>query len=88
MSATRQIEIFSAGCAVCDATLAMVHRTACPSCDISSLDMRDPDVARRASALDIRAVPAVVLDGQLADCCSGRWPDENALPFAGVGQPI
>ena len=87
MSANRHIEIFSAGCAVCEATLAMIQRTACPSCEISILDMRDPDVARRARALDISAVPAVVIDGQLADCCSGRGPEEKALRSAGLGEP-
>jgi len=33
MSSKRQIEIFSAGCAACDETVAMVKRIACSSCD-------------------------------------------------------
>jgi len=37
-------------------------------------------------ACDIRSVPAVVIDGTLADCCTG--PDETTLQAAGLGQPI
>jgi hypothetical protein len=35
-----------------------------------------------------RSVPAVVIDGKLADCCTGRGPDEATLRAAGLGQPI
>ena len=86
--ATRTIEVFSAGCGVCTATIEMVQRAACPSCEVTVLDMREPDVARRAKDLGIRAVPAVVIDGTLADCCAGRGVDETTLRAAGVGQPI
>lgn len=85
---SRQIEVFSAGCGLCDETVEMVHRVACPSCEVSVLNMQDPDVARRAKELGIQSVPAVVVDGQLADCCAGRGPDEAALRTAGLGQPI
>jgi len=50
------------------------------------LDMHDASVARRAKDLRIRSVPAVVINGQLADCCSGRGPDEQTLRNAGIGQ--
>jgi len=86
MSVKRHIEIFSAGCSVCDDTIGLVQQTACPSCEISVLDMRDQDVAERAKKLGIGVVPAVVVDGKLADCCAGRGPDEGGLRAAGVGQ--
>jgi hypothetical protein len=63
----------------------MVHRVACPSCDVSVLDMNDPKVASRAKSLGIRSVPAVVVNGKLADCCTGRGPDEATLRAAGLG---
>lgn len=47
----------------------------------------DAAVAGRAKNLGIRSVPAVVIDGQPADCCSGRGPDEATLKAAGLGQP-
>jgi glutaredoxin 3 len=86
MSVKRQVEIFSAGCAVCDDTVELVQQLACPSCEISVLDMRDQGVTERAKELGIGVVPAVVVDGKLADCCAGRGPDEEELRAAGVGQ--
>lgn len=88
MTAQRQIEIFSAGCPVCEETIALVNEIACPSCNVTVLDLNDPEVAARAKSLGVRSVPAVVIDGKLAECCAGRGPDEAALRVAGLGQPI
>ena len=88
MSARRKIEVFSAGCPACEETIRMVNQVACPSCEITVLDMKDGRVAARARELGIRSVPAVVVDGKLADCCAGRGPDEKTLRHAGLGQPL
>jgi glutaredoxin len=85
MSAKRTIEIFSAGCPACQDTIDLVNRVACPSSEVSVLDMNEPDVAARAKALGVRSVPAVAIDGRLADCCAGRGPDESTLRSAGLG---
>ena len=88
MATTRQIEIFSAGCPVCDALVTRVREMACPSCEISVLDMGDAGVAARADSLGIASIPAVAIDGALADCCAGRGPDEASLRAAGLGVPL
>ncbi len=88
MSNKRHIEVFSAGCPVCNEAIAMVKRNACPSCEVTVLDMKDQAVATRAESLGVRSVPAVVIDGKLADCCTGRGPDEKILKAAGLGQPL
>jgi glutaredoxin 3 len=88
MNAKRTIEVFSAGCPACEDTIALVNLVACPSCEVTVLDMHNPDVARRAERLGIRSVPAVVINGQLAECCAGRGPDESTLRAAGLGQPL
>jgi glutaredoxin len=85
MKQKRQIEVFSAGCPACEDTLELVNRVACPSCEVSVLDMHKADVAARAKALGVRSVPAVVIDGKLADCCAGRGVDEATLRAAGLG---
>lgn len=59
MTAKRKIEVFSAGCPVCEETIAMINRLACGSCEVSVLDMRKADVAARAGKLGVRSVPAV-----------------------------
>ena len=87
MSTKRKVEVFSAGCPVCEETIALVNRVACPSCEVTVLDMHEADVAARAKGLGIRSVPAVVIDGTVASCCAGRGPDERALRAAGLGQP-
>jgi glutaredoxin 3 len=88
MRANRIIEIFSAGCPVCQEAIAAVKNTACPSCDVTTLDMHDPATSSRAKSLGIKSVPAVVIDGKLADCCAGRGPDIEALKAAGLGVSI
>ena len=88
MSGKRNAEVFSAGCPVCEETIKMVKRIACPSCEVNVLDMKDQAVADRAKLLGIRSIPAVVIDGKLSDCCAGRGPDEATLKAAGLGQPL
>ena len=45
-------------------------------------------VAERARSLGVARVPAVVIDGRLADCCTGGGPDAQTLKDAGIGQPL
>lgn len=88
MAQKRTIEIFSAGCAICEETVRMVRDMACPSCDITVLDMKVDSIAQRAAQLGIKSVPAVLVDGELADCCAGRGPEQAVLRKAGIGQPL
>ncbi|HUS05406.1 MAG TPA: thioredoxin family protein [Bryobacteraceae bacterium] len=88
MEHKRNVEIFSAGCGCCEDTIALVKSIACPSCEITVLDMKLPEVAERARSLGVRSVPTVVIDGKLPDCCAGRGPDEAMLRTAGLGVPL
>jgi hypothetical protein len=87
MTTKRKVEVFTSGCALCDDTVAMVQRLACPSCDPEIRDLRQATVAAEAKRRGITRAPAVVIDGRLADCCAtiGR-PDEQVLRAAGVGR--
>lgn len=86
MTAKRKVEVFTAGCAVCDETVALVKRVACSSCDVEVHDMRQPASAQKAKQYGLRVVPAVVINGKLAECCADRGPDEGALRAAGLGR--
>jgi hypothetical protein len=88
MPQKRRIDVFSAGGPACDETVDLVNAMACPSCDVTVLDMHDPPVAARARTLGIRSVPAVVIDGRLADCCAGRGVSSDTLKVSGIGQPV
>lgn len=85
---TRKIEIFSAGCPKCEDAIARVREAACPSCEIEVLNMMLPEVQKRASVLGILSLPAVAIDGKLAQCCSGRGVDIDLLKTAGLGVPL
>ena len=88
MSEKRQVEIFSAGCSICEETIELVNEVACPSCEISVLDMQDTSVSDRARNLGIKSIPAILIDGKVADCCAGRGVDADTLRAAGIGQPL
>lgn len=87
MTTKRKVEVFSAGCAVCDEAVALVRQVACSSCDVTVHDMKDIRSAKRAKALGVRSVPAVAIDDKLASCCEGRGIDEAVLRVAGLGRP-
>lgn len=86
MAPLRKVEVFSAGCPVCQDTIDLVTRLGCSSCEIVVLDMHKRSVAQRAQQLGVRSLPAVAINGELAACCAGQGPDENTLRTAGLGQ--
>ncbi len=79
--------VCTAGCLLCDETVAMVKRIAGASCDVEVLDMKQAVVAAKAKRYGVARVPAVAINGKLADCCAGSGPDEQTLRAAGLGQP-
>jgi len=88
MANKRKVEVFSAGCAVCDEVINAVKREAGSSSEVIVRDMKNIQVARRAKELGIRSVPAVVIDGKLASCCAGRGVDIQVLKNAGLGKAL
>ena len=81
----RKVEVFSAGCPACEPTVQLVKSIACPSCDVQVLDMNKPDVAAKAKQYGVMSVPAVVINGKLAGCCTGAGPEEATLRAEGLG---
>jgi glutaredoxin 3 len=88
MKTKRQVEIFSAGCLVCKDTIALVDQLACPSCEVTVHDTKDQAVASRAKTLGIHTIPAILVDGQLVECCAVGGPSEPLLRAAGIGTPL
>jgi glutaredoxin len=84
----RTIEVFTAGCPCCDETVQLVQSIICPSCDLQVLDMRTDKAAQaKAKTYGVNRVPAVVINGKLADCCQQGPVDVNTLRSLGVGAP-
>jgi glutaredoxin 3 len=87
--AKRLVEVFTAGCPLCDEAVALVQRLACSSCEVVVHDLRaGGESLSRAKSLGVNAVPSVAVDDRLADCCARGAVDEEALRRAGVGQPL
>jgi MerR family transcriptional regulator, copper efflux regulator len=84
----RNIEVFTAGCPICDPVVQLVRRIACPSCNLTLHNVKDdPQAAQRAKAAKISRLPMVLVDGKLLECCQIGTVTEAALRAAGVGTP-
>jgi len=88
MSVKRTIEVFTAGCPCCEDAVKLVQSLACPSCDVQVLDMRaDPRVQAKAKQYGLKRVPAVAVNGKLAECCQAGEVNTSTLRALGVGTP-
>ncbi len=87
----RLVEVFTAGCPLCDETVKLVRELACSNCEVQVYDLREGYATNssreRASQYGIHRVPAVVVNGKLAECCKNQQPvSRESLVAAGVGQ--
>ena len=86
MTDGRKIELFSAGCPLCDDAANLVEEIAGASHDVAVLNLNEAKVASRARTLGVRSAPAVAIDGELLDCCAGGGINERTLR-EGLEQP-
>lgn len=88
----RKVEVFTAGCPVCDPAVKMVHDLACPSCDVHVHDLNkgcETDECRiEAKKYDLKTIPAVVVNGKVVACCENPGPNREDLKAAGIGTPL
>jgi len=85
MAQRRKIDVFTDGSACCTEAVELVEFLAGTAHDVEIRDMHDPAVAVAASGYGVYFVPAVVIDGRLADFCVGYGLDEEALTRAIFG---
>lgn len=86
----RLVEVFTADCPLCDETVKLVRELACNSCEIKVYDLREGcttnECREKAAGYGIHRVPAVIVDGKLADCCQNQQPvSRETLIAAGIG---
>ncbi|MEQ9290352.1 MAG: thioredoxin family protein [Cyclobacteriaceae bacterium] len=88
----RTVEIFTAGCPVCDPVVKMVKELACEECKITIYDLvkqcEDKTCLGKLSQYQIKRVPAVAVDGKLLECCQNPELTRDSLVEAGIGQPL
>lgn len=83
--AKRTIEIFTAGCGLCDEAVQRVQALVCESCDLQVHDLTTKEGIARARQYGVVRAPSVVVNGQLAGCCAQGGIDEGVLRGLGVG---
>jgi hypothetical protein len=88
--AKRLVEVFTAGCFVCDGVVKQVKDLACDNCEVVVYDLNKKcdtnECEEKAKVYGVQAVPAVAVNGELIDCCKNNGIDIDALKAAGVGQ--
>ncbi len=86
----RQVEIFTAGCPVCEPVVQMVKDTACDNCEITihnlSAQCESKIYVTKMEEYQIKRLPAIVVDGQLLGCCKNIEITKKDLIDAGIGQ--
>ncbi len=85
----RKVEVFTAGCSVCEDTVKMVKDLACESCELTVYNLNEPcnsgDCLEKVKEYGIKRLPTVVVDGKIADCCVTSGPTRESLKAAGIG---
>ena len=89
MTTKRRVEVFTAGCTVCEPIVELVKKVACPSCEVIIYDLREDRITNECSnkvkLYGITRLPAVAVNGNLLDCCKVGPVSESDLRAAGVG---
>ncbi len=87
MAGKRKVEVFVAGCPLCDETVNLVKELSCPSCDIKIYNLRK-EGKDKARKYGVNSVPTVVVDGKILNCCVRKGPTWADLRAAGIGTPL
>lgn len=88
--AKRLVEVFTAECPLCDSTVELVRELASANCDVQVWDLREGcgtnECQEKVTQYGIHRIPAVIVDGELAECCQNQQPiSREALLASGLG---
>ncbi len=74
-----KIEVFTAGCPLCEEAVIAAREGACPNCEVLVYDLHDDGIAEKAHAYGIDRLPTVVVNGEIVGCCSQGKPDAESI---------
>lgn len=87
----RKIEVFTAGCTVCEPIVEMVKGMACSDCDVVIYNLSNScetkECIEKVKSYGIKALPAIAVNGKLLNCCQNKGISAEELRNAGIGQP-
>ncbi|WP_456423658.1 thioredoxin family protein [Lutibacter sp.] len=85
----QQIEIFTAGCPVCEPVVSLVKETAGENCEIIihnlSEQNENTDGIAKMKEYGVKRLPAVAVGRKLIDCCKNIEITKADLVNAGIG---
>ncbi|MGI8582262.1 MAG: hypothetical protein ACR2KX_08695 [Chitinophagaceae bacterium] len=88
----RKIELFTAGCTVCEPVVEMVKEMACSSCEVVIYNLSQPcetkECLEKVKTYGIKALPAIAVNGKLLSCCQNKGISVEELKNAGIGEPV
>lgn len=86
----RKIELFTAGCTVCEPVVEMVKEMACSSCEVVIYNLSQPcetkECLEKVKTYGINALPAIAVNGKLLSCCQNKGISVEELKNAGIGK--
>lgn len=86
----RQIEVFTAGCPVCEPVVKTVKDMVCDSCEVTIYDLSEQGESKvcvdKIKQYNITSLPAIAVNGELLSCCKDRGVSREELAAAGIGQ--
>lgn len=86
----RKIELFTAGCSVCESVIETVKSMACSSCEVVIYNLSQlcdtKECLEKVKAYGIKALPAIAVNGKLLNCCENKGISLEELKNAGIGQ--
>lgn len=87
----RKIELFTAGCTVCEPVVEMVKSMACSSCEVIIYNLSQPcetkECLEKVKTYGIKALPAIAVNSKLLSCCQNKGISVDELRKAGIGEP-
>jgi len=85
----REIEIFTAGCPVCEPVVQLVKDTAGKDCNITIHNLVDQCESKicvtKMNEYGVKRLPAVAVNGKLLSCCTNIEITKDDLVNAGIG---
>lgn len=87
MTEKRKIEVFVAGCPLCEETARLVKDNTCPSCELTVYDLNTNGM-EKAKEYGVHSVPTIVVNGKVLDCCARDKPTKESLKAAGIGVQV
>lgn len=85
----RQVEVFTAGCPICEPVVKMVKEMICDSCEVTvynTIEQCDSKACiNKMEGYNITSLPAVAVNGKLLACCQNNGISVDELKSSGIG---